>query len=406
MSLLRSLLSTGLVSSGSGLPLVPPSNVPASQFSQGNLNPEQAPLVGTNTTLTTTRRATISKDQLVRADREYVTAINNLSQFWARNETDTFEYFDAKSRALAAQRRWELARDGLEEVAISDRGDQREGFVSTGNSTVPRNARDAGGTDDLLQGGGSVADLLARGAGIAGENDLEASGEGGFVSEDSIDPDQLENEILVNGDRFDPRIKVRIKADTDGDGNSFYGDEESILYLLKETNGVIFPYTPTIATSHLANYETMSPTHANTDYQIYTRSPSVKISITGMFTAQNTQEAQYMLASMHFFRTVTKMRFGIEDENRGLPPPMLVLSGYGNYMFKDLDVIATEFSMEMPSNVDYVEVLYGDAYTWVPSVTNFNVSLVVQTTPKKQRDDFNFDAFASGRLLRDGKGWI
>ena len=49
------------------------------------------------------------------------------------------------------------------------------------------------------------------------------------------------------------------------------------------------------------------------------------------FTAQATFEANYMLAVIHFFRSVTKMFYG-QDWQRGAPPPLVFLSGLGEYL--------------------------------------------------------------------------
>ena len=179
--------------------------------------------------------------------------------------------------------------------------------------------------------------------------------------------------------------------------------------MLKETDGVFFPFTPTIDFSHRAEYSSMAPTHANTSYYSYTHTPAVQITITGQFSAQNLAEAKYTLAAMHFFRTVTKMHFGAQEAEKGtagLPPPVLNLSGYGEFMFNDLAIIIQEFKMDLPNNVDYIEVEHAGGMAWVPSLTTFTVSCVVQNTPKQQRDEFSFTDFASGKLMTGARGWI
>jgi hypothetical protein len=77
--------------------------------------------------------------------------------------------------------------------------------------------------------------------------------------------------------------------------------------------------------------------------------------ITGDFTAQNTVEANYMLAVIHFFRSMTKMFYG-QDQNpsRGVPPPLCYLSGYGPYQFDNHPVVITNFTYNLPVDVDYI----------------------------------------------------
>ncbi|RYE98704.1 MAG: hypothetical protein EOO77_36785 [Oxalobacteraceae bacterium] len=221
------------------------------------------------------------------------------------------------------------------------------------------------------------------------------------------DPEEDQSgDVVVTGVPVDQRIRLRPKL-MEGNKYPFFGDENSVLHMLNETNGVFFPYTPTITTGNSASYSTMTPTHANTDYYSYTNSPAVKIQINGQFSAQNLSEARYTLAAMHFFRSATKMRFGEKDDNRGQPPPILVLTGYGDFMFNTLDVILTDFTMELPNDVDYLEVRIGDILSWVPSLVTFGVTCVVQQSPRQQKQEFSLDEFISGELFKGGlRGWI
>ena len=83
-----------------------------------------------------------------------------------------------------------------------------------------------------------------------------------------------------------------------------------ILAPLATTNGVIFPYTPNIETSYSATYGTTPLTHSNYKGQFYQNSSVGDVTIRGTFTAQDTREEQYLLAVIHFFRSVTKMFYG------------------------------------------------------------------------------------------------
>jgi hypothetical protein len=132
-------------------------------------------------------------------------------------------------------------------------------------------------------------------------------------------------------------------------------DEKDILLPLKATNGVIFPYTPTISTSYTASYDPIDLTHTNYKFYQYRNSAVGDISISGEFTAQDTNEARYLLAVIHFFKSVTKMFYG-NDTNppAGTPPPLLYLSGYGSYQFDRHPVVISNFSYSLPADVDYI----------------------------------------------------
>jgi len=132
-------------------------------------------------------------------------------------------------------------------------------------------------------------------------------------------------------------------------------DSTSILAPLKASDGVIFPYTPSITTSYNANYDTTDLTHSNYRGQFYKSSNTGDISLNGIFTAQDTTEAAYMLAVIHFFRSVTKMFYG-QDAERGAPPPLVYLSGFGPYQFNGHPCVVKTFNYTMPNDVDYVRI--------------------------------------------------
>ena len=119
------------------------------------------------------------------------------------------------------------------------------------------------------------------------------------------------------------------------------------------TDGVIFPYTPNITTSYSANYEQYDLTHSNYRGIFYKNSRVGDIQLRGTFTAQDTTEANYLLAVIHFFRSVTKMFYG-QDEQRGTPPPICLLNGYGGYQFSDHPVVVSAFNYNLPNDVDYI----------------------------------------------------
>ncbi len=117
--------------------------------------------------------------------------------------------------------------------------------------------------------------------------------------------------------------------------------------------GVIFPYTPSISVAYSAKYDTTSLTHSNYNLYTYQGSAVENITVTGDFTAQDITEANYMLAVIHFCRSATKMFYG-QDKNRGVPPPLLYLSGLGEYQFDNHPVVLTNFTYTLPNDVDYI----------------------------------------------------
>lgn len=191
--------------------------------------------------------------------------------------------------------------------------------------------------------------------------------------------------------------------------DKLYGgsDKGNLLSILYSSNGVIFPFTPTVNISHNANYSTIDVVHANQEYHAYKNTEALKLNISGKWSANNAREAQYALACIHFLRSCTKMHFGEteSDATRGLPPPYLLLSGFGQYIFNDLPVIVNNISHDYNDNVDIVPVDWnGERLAWIPILQTITVQVTVQNTPKKMRQ-FNFDDYVSGKLIKN-KGMI
>ena len=126
-----------------------------------------------------------------------------------------------------------------------------------------------------------------------------------------------------------------------------------ILAPLAITDGVIFPYTPSIETSYQAKYDSYDLTHSNYRGYFYKSSMVENITIKGTFTAQDTREAQYLLAVIHFFKSVTKMFYG-QDQEAGTPPPLVYLNGFGKYQFNEHPCVVSNFGYSLPNDIDYI----------------------------------------------------
>lgn len=128
-----------------------------------------------------------------------------------------------------------------------------------------------------------------------------------------------------------------------------------ILAPLQATDGVIFPYTPAISVTYSAGYDASELVHSNYKVYQYKGSSVDTVSITADFTAQDTTEANYLLAVIHFFRSVTKMFYGQDQNpNNGVPPPLCYLSGFGAYTFDAHPLVVTNFTYTTPTEVDYI----------------------------------------------------
>jgi hypothetical protein len=157
----------------------------------------------------------------------------------------------------------------------------------------------------------------------------------------------------------------RVRLSLAPNSNYLYRTAKSgdILFPLNGTNGVLFPYTPQIQTSYKANYDPGELTHSNYKMYFYKNSSVDDVTITADFTAQDTAEANYMLAVIHFFKSATKMFYGKDNSPRaGTPPPLLYLTGFGAYQFDRHPLLLTNFTYNLPNDVDYIRA--GSTKTW------------------------------------------
>jgi len=249
----------------------------------------------------------------------------------------------------------------------------------------------------------------------------------------------------------DWRVKLRLAPGAE----YLYKDpglnSNGILWPLNVTDGVIFPYMPVINTSYHANYSTYDLTHSNYRGYFYQNSYVGEVNMTATFTAQDTKEAEYMLAVIHFFRSATKMFYGQDAPGRGSPPPLVYLQGLGEYQFNLHPCLISQFTYNLPNDVDYIRArspnlvgtnlqikrdrktnptnpfsaaierlnaigqpkgginippapptLGTNSPTYVPTKIEIQLTLLPTQTRQQVSQEFSLQKFANGNLLKGG----
>ena len=128
------------------------------------------------------------------------------------------------------------------------------------------------------------------------------------------------------------------------------------------------------------------------------------ISMFGEFTSENGTDARYVLAVITFLRAVTKM-FSNTDDLSGNPPPVLRLSGHGQYMLPSVPVVVNTVSITMPNNVDYITIPTGPVgqsgnviTTRVPKSLDINIGMT-PVYSRAQIKQFGVERLADGQLV-------
>lgn len=311
--------------------------------------------------------------------------------------------------------------------SFSSAESQKQGIFS--NFTVPNNG-------NQTTSAGSVDPKTARGI----VSNLNFGGTAGAKSS-TQDPSVQFGTSDESGNDWRVRISINPSSKILYWDSGTSGNVPGLLAPLKNTNGFIFPYVPQVTVSHTANYSTVPLTHSNYAQYFYESSSVASISVSGEFTVQNLDEAKYFLAGIYYFRSLTKMFYGLSGDYQGSPPPIVYLDGFGQHYLPHVPCVITSFSHSMPNDVDYLEVstpqsvsstttsrttsgamgtiklpevrgtsagseimsqTINNAFNRVPTASTFSVTLqpVISRT---QAIDFNYKEFARGGLL-SGKG--
>lgn len=178
-----------------------------------------------------------------------------------------------------------------------------------------------------------------------------------------------------------------------------------ILRPLSETNGMVFPYTPQVMIQSSAGYSEITPVHNNYPYLAYQNSRVNAMTITGEFVCENAKEGEYWIAAVHYLRSITKMSYG-NSSNKGAPPPVVHLNGYGDYVFKNVPVVVTEFVVDLLPSTDYIQVdTLGPNGSWVPVKSSISVT-AQPVYSRTSQARFSLDSFVRGDYIVSGKGFI
>ncbi len=128
-----------------------------------------------------------------------------------------------------------------------------------------------------------------------------------------------------------------------------------VLQPLKDTGGLVFPYTPTVSMASSASYTAVPTTHTNYKFQAFVNSDPGEIKIVAPFNVEDEAQGLYWIAAVHYLRSLTKM-FAGSDPKAGNPPPVIMLNGYGNYVFKNVPCVVKSFSTSLGKETDYIGV--------------------------------------------------
>ena len=214
----------------------------------------------------------------------------------------------------------------------------------------------------------------------------------------------------------DWRVRIHLPSSIPSFMNS-----EILQPLMFSNSSMIFPTTPVITVTHAANYNTITPTHSNYPFLAYQNSSVEDITITCEWPVENEADGKYWIASVHFLRSITKMFYGASS-NRGAPPPIVYLSGYGDFVFNRVPIAVKYFTMDLQNNYDYIKVpinstaeinegpefykdTSGSSFSYVPTLGRLSIT-VQPIYSRNEVRSFSLDEFTKGGYIGKNKGFI
>lgn len=245
--------------------------------------------------------------------------------------------------------------------------------------------------DSLLN---SIGDLAAGGAEL-----VKRAAQGDLIGDRQFNVDFTREKSVL-----EKRVYIKIPETY----RSLIGIGARLSENKKGWNGIYFPVTPSIKQDSSARWTPTPVMHSNYPVYSYSGSDPGQISITGDFPVQNEDEGLYYLSTIHVLRALTKMRTG-NDSVPGAPPPVCKLFAHGNYIFQDVPVVITSFTINLPGDVDYISVRNAgngeDAR--VPVLSQISVSLA-PVYSRRQMANFSVEQFVQGYggLSGNVKGFI
>jgi hypothetical protein len=281
-------------------------------------------------------------------------------------------------------------------------GSRVNSFMSSANRTISEisdTARNigtiAGAVDTLINGGqglgniGSAIRMLSNATQDVGFNAAPKSRK---ISRAIISPD------ISTSEASDWRVSLSVPSII---------MQGNVLAPLKETgNRMVFPFNPTILLGHTANYSTIQPIHTNYVMHAYENSQVDQFTITGDFFNENESDAQYWIACLHYLRSMTKMFYGsTSGESLGNPPPVARLNGYGKYVLNNIPVLITNFTTDMPADVDYIPCTVTGEKNYVPVQSTFTVTCAPNYA-RRSHARFSMQDFINGNHTQTPEGFV
>lgn len=171
--------------------------------------------------------------------------------------------------------------------------------------------------------------------------------------------------------------------------------------IIRNTPTIInFPYTPTISIVQSGNYQEYTITHSNFQQRAFDSHSNMELNMTAPMIVRSVEEADYVYNASVYIRSIMKMQW-LKDDDPGMPPPIMRFYAHGIY--ENVPCIIRDFTWNLDSDLDYVEIPFGkNKGMRIPVHNMFVLSLSTTYAPKDVREDFSIKEYLKGNLKDQG----
>ena len=89
----------------------------------------------------------------------------------------------------------------------------------------------------------------------------------------------------------------------------------------------------------------------------------------------------------------------------GTPPVVCRLNGYGKHILNHMPVVITNFTTDLPVDVDYIQTTINGYTNYVPTQSSITVTLQPQYARRSQAG-FSLNKFAGGGHVGGPEGFV
>ncbi len=175
---------------------------------------------------------------------------------------------------------------------------------------------------------------------------------------------------------------------------------EKVLIQRNTPTIINFPFTPTISIVQSGNYQEYTITHSNFQQRAFDSHSNMELNMTAPMIVRSVEEADYVYNASLYIRSIMKMQW-LKDDDPGMPPPIMRFYAHGIY--ENVPCIIRDFTWNLDSDLDYVEIPSGkNKGMRVPVHNMFVLSLATTYAPKEVREDFSVKEYLKGNLKDQG----